>query len=267
MRGAAIILLLMALRPALHASVCDGDTTGRPDTTVSLPGQKGVLEIRSTPPGARVYADTQYLGSTPLSASLNDGSHILRYVPPDADRWLSVTVIETLTVHPGDQLLRTIEFPILYHITTEPYGATVRRNGVPVGKTPLDLRLSSMKDLITVTRDGYNEATVPLTGDEHRVHVLLRSLGGEMADRQSVYLSREQSRSPVPIYITTGATILTGAAAAFFKIRADNYYSDYKRTGNEGSLAQVHGLDVASGVSLAASELSLMALAYVLLSR
>lgn len=268
MRPAAIVLFLAAMLPAVRASGRDPDSTARADTTAPARPATGILEIGSPVPGVNVYSDSQHLGTTPLApACLDEGIHILRYVPPDADRWPSACVIETLTIKPGDHIVRTLDFPPVYHITTEPYGATVRRNGLDIGETPLDLRLSSTKELITVARDGYEAAAVPLTGEERHVHVFLHSKGGEPPDARSVYLSGEQSKSSLPIYITTGATVLTGAAAAFFKIKADNYYDDYKKTGNEGSLAQVRSLDLASGVSLAASELSLLTLAYFLLSR
>jgi hypothetical protein len=228
----------------------------------------GSVEIRTGITGVRVYADSQYLGATPLpAAGVAEGMHIFRYVPPDAGRWLSSAVIETLMIRPGDRLVRTVDFPPLYHITTEPYGATVRRNGIPVGETPVDLQVSPSKDLITVARPGYEEAAVAFTGEERTVHILLRPTGETMADQQSIYLSGERTKNSFPILVTTGATVLTGAAAAFFKIRADNYYDDYTRTGNQESLSQVHRLDVASGLSLAASELSLLTLAYFLLAR
>jgi hypothetical protein len=284
-RLARAILLVAILHTGLMASAWGQDTSGQADAsrqadstlqTDTTAVSHSTVEIRTSVPGVRVYADSQYLGATPFpAAGLSEGMHTFHYVPPDADRWLSAAVLETLMVHPGDHLVRTVEFAPLYHIATEPYGATVRRNGIPVGETPVDLQLTPTRDLITVARPGYEEAAVAFTGGERSVHILLHPRigpgngagGPTLADQQLVYLSGERSKSSFPIFLTTGATVLTGAAAAYFKIRADNYYDDYSRTGNQGSLDQVHRLDLASGISLAASELSLVTLAYFLLAR
>jgi hypothetical protein len=193
--------------------------------------------------------------------------HILRYVPPDADRWLSRAVVETVTIRRRELLVRSPEFPAIYHITTEPYGATVLVNGLAAGTTPLDLRPGSVREPVTVTKDGYDDVSVSLAGAERQVHLLLHPRSGSPADPQSLYLSREQTKGSFPIVLTAGATVLTGAAAAYFKIKADNSYDDYRRNGTEASLSQVRALDVASGISLAASELGLFTLSYFLLSR
>jgi hypothetical protein len=268
MKGVGTILILVLLRGSLQASPWAGDTSGRSDPTASPGAHTGILEVRCPVAGVKVFADSQFLGTTPAGPlTLTEGIRILVCVPPDADRWLSSAVTETLTVRAGDHLVRTIDFPVAVHITTEPYGATVRRNGLIEGLTPLDLRLFSTKDLITVARQGYGEATVPLTGGEPQVHILLHPAEGDIPDPQAVYLSPHQSHSSLPITISTGAAVLTGAAAAYFKIRADHLYDDYKLTGNQGSLEKVRNLDLASGISLAASELSFFALAYFLLSR
>ncbi len=260
-----LILLILVLHSSLHASWCIPDTTRPADTAAT--SQAPILEVRTERPGVRVYADTAYLGATPLApVRISEGMHIIHYVPPETHSWLNPAVIETLTAHPGEHLVRTVAFPFIYHVTSEPYGATVR-NGSVLGLTPLDLRLPSPLSVVTVSKEGYQEASIPLAGDQREVHVLLHASEGGSPAPPSAYLSGERSKSALPIYITTGATVLTGAAAAYFKIKADNYYDDYRRTGDEGKLSQVRQLDVASGITLAASELSLFTLTYFLLSR
>ncbi|HYQ87120.1 MAG TPA: PEGA domain-containing protein [Bacteroidota bacterium] len=260
--------LFLLLRSSLHASPCIPDTTRPADTTATAPAQAPTLEVRTERPGVRVYADTACLGTTPLApVTISEGLHIIHYVPPDTHSWLNPAVIETVTAHAGEHLVRTVTIPFIYHVTSEPYGATVRRSGSVLGLTPLDLRTASPLALVTVSKEGYQEASIPLTGDQREVHVLLHPSEGGSPAQPTAYLSGEQSKSALPIYITTGATVLTGAAAAYFKIKADNYYDDYRRTGDEGKLSQVRRLDVASGITLAASELSLFTLTYFLLSR
>ena len=42
-------------------------------------------------------------------------------------------------VHPSDRIERTIHFPSVYHITSDPYGARVKYNDAIVGETLYDL--------------------------------------------------------------------------------------------------------------------------------
>jgi hypothetical protein len=262
------IALVLALHSSLLASSCIPDTARAADTSAAVPAQAAILEVRTERPGVRVYADTAYLGTTPFApVRISEGITIVHYVPPETRSWLNPAVIETLTVHAGEHLVRAVTFPFIYHVTSEPYGATVRYDGAVLGLTPLDLRLPSALALVTISKEGYQEESIPLTGDQREAHVMLHAREVEPSTQPSAYLSGEQSKSTLPIYITTGAAVLTGAAAAYFKIKADNYYDNYRLTGDEGSLSQVRRLDVASGITLAASELSLFTLTYFLLSR
>jgi hypothetical protein len=68
------------------------------------------------------------------------------------------------------------------------------------------------------------------------------------------------------LYVAGAATIIAGATSAYFKLKADNRYSDYIRTGNATSLAEVDRLDTAAGVALAATQISLGLFTYFLLS-
>jgi hypothetical protein len=226
-----------------------------------------VVGFTCTLPGIKVFADSQYVGTAPFTAfSRVEGEHILRYVPPDSGRWPSTAVVETLTFRRGGRLVRTLGVPSTCHLTTEPYGATVRRDGVELGVTPLDVQFTSTKSLVTLEKAGFETATVPLSGGEPWIHLLLHPKEGVPADPQALYLGGEQSKNMLPIYVTTGATVITGTAAAILKIKADNRYDDYRQSGDARALTDVRRLDLASGVSLALSELSLVGLAYFLLS-
>src|SRR6266850_3820464 len=126
--------LVFVLRSSLLASSCIPDTSRAADTSATA--QAPILEVRTERPGVRVYADTACLGTTPIApVRISEGIHIIHYVPPETHSWLNPAVIETLTAHAGEHLVRTVTFPFVYHITSEPYGATVRRNGSVLGLT------------------------------------------------------------------------------------------------------------------------------------
>jgi hypothetical protein len=228
---------------------------------------RATLSVHSGIPGVKVYSDTTFLGVTPVDgAKIDSGMHVLRFLHPDSRLWLQPAIVESVKVHPGEHIVRIANFPVLYHLSSEPYGATVRLRDSIAGQTPLDLSLQSEKTFVTLSMDGFDDETVPLTGETREVHVLLHSRTGNPADANG-YLSVEKSKSSFPLYVTTGATVVTGIAAAYWKIKADNYYHEYRLTGDASSLDRTRRLDVVSGIFLAASEFSLITLTYFLLSK
>ncbi|MBI1805967.1 MAG: PEGA domain-containing protein [Ignavibacteria bacterium] len=233
----------------------------------SLQEDNGSLTVHCDLAGVQVVLDTILLGVAPLNGTaISEGVHVLRFIHPESKQWQYSALIETVTVHPTEHFERTVHFPYFYHITSEPYGATVRFHDSIIGVTPLYFTGYVQQNFVSLSKDGFEETTIPLSGDPREVHVILKPLRGFSRDKSSDYLSFDQSKNPVPIYITTGATVLSGVAAAYFKIKADGYYDEYRRTYDPGTLDQVHRYDVVSGISLAASEISLLVLTYLLLS-
>jgi len=89
-------------------------------------------------------------------------------------------------------------------------------------------------------------------------------------DRSSVSKSSSisvQSTNNFSIYASTATAVVSGVLAAYFKMKADNNYGEYRLSANSGLLDNIHRYDTASGVALGVSELSLAWLAYTLLSR
>jgi hypothetical protein len=258
--GKFLFIGIIVLLPVAYCAAMDhNDSTSVAEAT---------LTIRSGIAGVKVFADSVYLGPTPLdSVRVSAGTHVFRFIHPEERSWLYPAIIETITLAPSGHLNRTIDFPAMYHITSEPYGATVRSGDSLLGQTPIFLPSTSIKNLLTITKDGYETQSVPMSIDRPEVRVALKSLHGPGFEKRGEYLSTEQSKSSLGIYLTTGATVVTGVAAAYFKIRADSYYSDYQQTNDPALLSKVRTNDTISGISLAASEFSLLMLTYLLLSR
>ena len=265
----------MRLQTILAAAlVCSGSAFGRhcaaeDDSTVQIPqAAHGFLSIRAEIPSVKVFLDSIFAGIAPLdTVPVAPGSHLVSYVHPQEGIWGYSSLNETVFVHPMERIELRVEFPCLYRVTSEPYGATVRRGDSTVGQTPLFYPMRSPGGQIVVSKDGYEEERIILTEEGRNIHVVLRPLGGPSASASSLYLTDEHAKNNLPVYLTTGATVLTGIAAAYLKVKADGYYGDYTQTGDPGTLERVRALDTASGVSLAASEISLLMLCFLLLSQ
>ncbi|MBI3189020.1 MAG: PEGA domain-containing protein [Ignavibacteriales bacterium] len=71
----------------------------------------------------------------------------------------------------------------------------------------------------------------------------------------------------LPMYLTASGAVLSGAVAAYFKLKADNLYKDYDRTGDQSVLDKVKTYDTISGIALGVCEINLGLLTYILLSK
>jgi hypothetical protein len=71
----------------------------------------------------------------------------------------------------------------------------------------------------------------------------------------------------LPLYLTSSAAVVSGAVAAYFKIKADNLYDEFERTGDNSALDDVKTYDTVSGIALGVCEINLGLLTYLLLSK
>ncbi len=266
MNYVAILLMACFVFHGTAFSTLDGRNAVVADTS---PGDSilATFTLNSNPQGAQVYIDSLLIGRTPLdSQRIPPGTHVLRFVHANYRSWLAPMVTETLTVPPGAHLTRTWTFPTIYVVKSEPYGATVRYRDSSVGTTPYIL-CASQKEVIALSKDGYEDEIIVLTPEGGELFARMRSLVRTPAGESPLVASGEKSKNLFPVFLTSGTTILTGVASAYFKMKADGRYNDYRLSGDAGTLDEVHRFDRLSGIALVTSELSLIALSYFLLSR
>jgi len=261
-------LLIILSVVLLHRSAVAGDSLNAPGSSVPGSFNTSTLSVRSSPVGARVYCDTLCLGITPLdSVPLPTGVHVITFVHPDAQLWQNSSIVETLTVHPSESVHRTVSFPFIIRVSSDPFGATVRIGDSVVGSTPLLLIGSDGQKLLTLSKEGYGEVSVAMPDSSTGVHVSLHRLATAAASAPSPFLAENKSKGGIPLYVTTGAAVVGGIVAAYCKIKADSYYDDYLLSGRQETLRDVRRLDTIAGISLGASQVSLLALCYFLISR
>ncbi len=153
-----------------------------------------------------------------------------------------------------------------------------------LGTTPLDsARVGTGLHIlrcIDQTRSWYNSPvieTVTVAPNEHLLKRItttsstyrpaVQHLGGaDSLFRQSA-LEQALPANPLPVYLTTAGAVLSGAAAAYFKVQADNHYNSYLYSGDQQLLDKVKREDIAAGIALAVCQINLVTLTYLLLSR
>lgn len=127
------------------------------------PVANGSLEIHTNPNGVKVYIDGKYKGNTPLTFMAN--SNIQKYVI-ELQHDGYKPVYKTAIIKPGST--ETISYAMqpntcLALITSEPEGATVTRDGIDIGITPL---------LVTDLTYGKYNIELTLNGYKPQKHVL-----------------------------------------------------------------------------------------------
>ncbi len=211
-----------------------------------------------------VVLDTLLLGQSPLhELPIDIGHHTLKFLPVSAKLWFTPIFAETLLVHPHDRIVRRAGAKLI-HVTSDPFGAQIYWQDSLLGTTPYIGSLPDAGTGLTLRKGGYRDAVVFLSPRGEEYHARLEPL---VPGQEQAYLTDGQANHTLPLYVATGVTVLSGAAAAYFKIKADGFYDDYRQTGSTGPLDQVHRYDLLSGVSLAVSEAGFLALTYLIFNR
>ncbi len=229
----------------------------------------GKLSVTSNIANIDVFVDSVLVGLTPLDAMhVTTGKHTVCVASEGFRSWMASPVCREVDVTIGEETRLRLDVLRSIQITSEPYGAAIFYRDSLLGETPFIFSTYAEQGIVRVSKDGYENLSLAFDTSTSLLHCsLLPSLGPHNNFASTIYLNKEQSKNILPVAVTASSAVVTGIAAAYFKIRADNLYSDYKTTGNREQLDRIRQLDLASAVALGASQLSLILLTYFLLSR
>lgn len=225
------------------------------------------ITVSSVPAGCVVLIDSQVVGKTPLIGfGINQGLRSICVVPLESREWNRAPVWFSIKALAGAETTLTVSFPRRIHVTSVPYGATVRMRDSVLGQTPLFFSPEGENGILTLDMVGFQQTLTAFDSSTFHLHEVLKE-GPEHRGNEAMYLSNSERINFVPIAITASSAIVTGVAAAYFKLRADQLYKDYRQNGDPATLDRVRQLDLSAGISLVASEISIAFLAYLLLSQ
>jgi hypothetical protein len=230
----------------------------------------GRLMIETDLDSVGVTINGAFMGHTPFWLdTIVAGTHILQLKDPDEANWLTRDVIDTMEIQAGVLFHRRYSMIRAYLIASEPFGADVLLRDSLAGRTPIVLA-GPLEPLIPLSlrKPGYESVPVDPRSHHRGVFMVHMTKIWSAHENQSPHLLQNDALGSrhLPLYISASATILSGVAAAYFKIKADDRYQHYALTGNPSLHAETQRLDTAAGVALAATQLSLGVFAYFLLS-
>ncbi|WP_198362270.1 PEGA domain-containing protein [Thermococcus profundus] len=123
-----------------------------------LTEKKGTLQISSTPEGASIYIDGNYMGKTPQTLQVLPGTHTVTIAMQDYQNYTT-----TITVRAGEsERITAILQPVFGYlsVTTEPSGAKVYIDGSYAGETPLnEYKLHTGSHTVSIIKEGYQNYT------------------------------------------------------------------------------------------------------------
>lgn len=223
------------------------------------------LSVQCPVEPACVILDTIMIGKAPvINYPLTAGRHIISVQQTESWKWYSPSVAETIFVGQSEHIDRTISFPPMLTIRSDPFGTEIRYNDSLLGETPLQI-IPPESGTFQLSKDGYRVLTLPVPVHGTTVTAIMEPL--QPPGQNTSSFLRRIPKTPPSFYVTASAAIFSGAAAVYFKISADKLYREYQRTGDGTTLCRVERLDVAAGISFAVSEISIFMLYSLLLSQ
>jgi hypothetical protein len=230
----------------------------------------GRLLIQATVDSAVVLIDGERLGVTPFAIdSLPEGQHRVTVLHPDLESWFTGSITETVVVRSDTTMVIRYDPKSRYFISSEPDGAGVYAGDSLLGTTPIVLQGVGSEELrsLRLRKEGYADGNPVSMSDSP--FLLNASLQPEWLPERlhdHALLKFDSGPSTTPLYIAGAATVISGTAAAYLKIRADKRYEQYLSTNDPAILSQTQSLDTAAAVALVATQVSVALLAYFLLN-
>jgi hypothetical protein len=231
----------------------------------------GRLEIRSDVDSALVVLDDSFVGRTPYIAdSLTPGVHRVRVLHPDITGWLAAAVLDTVQIAAGESRTLLYSLRPRLQVFSSPPEAGVYANGTLAGITPLLMSPDAIPgdSLLILRKAGFADLRAdPREAVEGILRVRLIPAGitsPAVIPPILVETGGFDSRA-TRLYLSAGATIVSGIFAAYFKTLADDRQLQYVRTGDVSMLIQRHRYDTSAAIALLTAQFGFVLFCYLLL--
>ncbi len=214
---------------------------------------------------AVVVVDGTMVGFAPVRLdSLVPGIHHVAILDPDVATWPGESIRDSIIVRADTLLTYRYELRKRFFVTSDPGGAEVFVNDSLYGRTPLLLPYINKDGLafMRVRKEGYEEIK-PIPEASGILTARFREEWQPEHNAEFPLLVPEQSSTP--LYLAGASTVLSGAAAAYLKIKADNRYQQFLATKNPALLSETHSIDRSAAVAIVVTQLSVVLFVYFLL--
>lgn len=197
-----------------------------------------LLRIISDSPEVDIFINDSLINSDGnIELELQDGQYIILAQETD-DRWNSKSFCDTIILTGCETKIINYFFKNEVLIETVPADAYVFVKDSLIGFTPLKVpaNLSELK----IFKPGYIEKKI-LLGD-NSVQTIRLDFNGTPKNEAFV--------NTTLFKVLTGSAIVLGAVTAYFKLKADDKFDEYRFSGDKKFLDETNRYDTISGISL-----------------
>lgn len=198
------------------------------------------LKIISDIPEVNVFInDSLVLTNGKLELELEDGKYFITTVE-NSEKWNPISFTDTI-------VLSGCETKIIYYnftsegtlLETIPSDAYVYSNENLIGFTPL--KIPKNIEELKLSKPGYIEKKILI--EDNPIQVVKLDFNGKIKSEPFV--------NTTLFKVLTGSAITLGAITAYFKLKADDKFDDYRFSGDKKFLDETNKYDTISGISLA----------------
>jgi hypothetical protein len=169
----------------------------------------------------------------------------------DSDRWDAKSFQQSFKLDSCE--MRELKFSFLDEVLIDSYPQDVKvfSGDSLLGYTPLFLPQNF--DKLILRKDGYAEQEINVDQQKAQINISLEFIG-EL--KKESFFDKSISK------ILFGSMIVLGVTTAYYKIKADNSYDEYLRTGDIKLKEKTDQYDLISGITLGAAQINFGYLIY-----
>lgn len=197
-----------------------------------------ILRIISDTPEVNIFINDSLISiNGNVEIQLKDGEYKI-VAEEVSDRWNAKSFTDTIKLSDCEKKILSYYFNSEILIETVPSDAYVFFNDTLIGFTPVKVpgNLSELK----IIKPGYREKKIHLS--DVSLHPIKLDFNGTLKNEPFV--------NTTMFKILTGSAIVLGAVTAYFKLKADDKFDEYRFSGDKKLLDETNRLDTISGISL-----------------
>lgn len=172
-----------------------------------------------------------------LELVLEDGKYIVTVIE-NSEKWDPITFVDTIELSGCETKNLNYHFTSETLLETTPQDVYVYSNETLIGFTPL--KISNHIKELTLFKPGYAEKKIML--DDNPIQIVKLDFNGKKKSEPFV--------NTTLFKVLTGSAIALGAFTAYFKLKADDKFEDYRLSSNKKFLDETNKYDTISAVSL-----------------
>ncbi len=216
---------------------------------------KSLVSINTNDPEAIIYIDNEFKGAGFIEIFLHEGSYEMR-ISRAKNQWGSTDFVQTIDVvdcNINSEINVTLAEEVF--LRTIPEDVNVFAGDSLIGHTPL--WLAPGNGMLSLRKKQFEDMEINAGNiSSNKIYELLYT-GND----------KEKSFVQTDIFkILIGSIVALGAATAYFKIKADKKFENYRFTRDQKYLDETRKLDLISGITFGALQINFGALIYFFLA-